>query len=90
MFCPTNERSEASECKRVWGSKHGGAGPFPAPGPTRLGHAERVGKGILLIWSAPQTRLVFDDSEFWLQARLVSRVVSQVPIGHFTVHAASV
>jgi hypothetical protein len=51
---------------------------------------QRVGKGILLIWSAPQTRLVFDDSEFWLQARLVSRVVSQVPIGQSTVHAASV
>ena len=70
------------------GQSMGGQDPFLL-GPS-VWDTQRVGKGILLIWSAPQTRLVFDDSEFWLQARLVSRVVSQVPIGHFTVHAASV
>ena len=45
-----------------------------------------------MIWSAPHTRLVFDASEFWLQVRLVSRVVSQAapPSGQSTVHAASV
>ena len=47
--------------------------------------------GTLLIFSAPQTRLVCDDSEFWLQARLVLRVVSQLPSrGQSSVHAASV
>ena len=71
------------------GQSKGGRTPFLLQD-RRVWDTQRVGKGILLIWSAPQTRLVFDDSEFWLQARLVSRVVSQVPIGHFTVHAASV